>query len=400
MTLLYDDLCALMERLDRVLPRQRESSPAHLQFSPSQNTLVESNQTRVHQLIPPSDTWRISESSIPSIHTKHASRRWYAVKQTRLTGGADRKLATKNDQPIPADKPEGVRVWHASDTAKRLMILARHDMDELFKTKVHPSTVPTDKDGDRGQESVTLLKTPTHTLGASEGMVLLEDSSPYVVRLCQEYAKMTCWIYGLSMAEFYTLTQMSITRHATNTTATLQATGGGYHDSGPVLTIGLGAQRIRHDLFPSLMTSRALTPVRLTVAEGDLVVLDGHARSNYAHGYTLLTDTTPSPPLYTIDFHMDCMRKTVSIGYDPVTRGMLMETPVEGTHVIYHAPTRVQKTGRDFMHANPTFGLVRAMRSRVQTAESVLISSKYIAHDSARREIPGLQERTSPPPSC
>jgi hypothetical protein len=226
MTLLYDDLCALMERLDRVLPRQRESSPAHLQFSPSQNTLVESNQTRVHQLIPPSDTWRISESSIPSIHTKHASRRWYAVKQTRLTGGADRKLATKNDQPIPADKPEGVRVWHASDTAKRLMILARHDMDELFKTKVHPSTVPTDKDGDRGQESITLLKTPTHTLGASEGMVLLEDSSPYVVRLCQEYAKMTCWIYGLSMAEFYTLTQMSITRHATNTTATLQATGG------------------------------------------------------------------------------------------------------------------------------------------------------------------------------
>lgn len=388
MSLLYDDLSALMEGLDRVLPQQHERGGRSAQFRPSLDMLIENKAVSVHRVSTTSTSWRMDESHIPSNHTKHAGRRWYAINRTRVAC-TDRELSTENGRPVEAEIPDGVRVWHASDAAKRLLLLARHDMDCLFSPPPDSQVLPTDGGGD----STTLLITPTHTLGYAEGVSLLKESNPYVVRLCNEYAKMARWLYNLREEEFATLTQMSISRHVAGQAASLQRTGGGYHDSGPILTVGLGIRGVQHDLIPSLMKSPGLTPVRVTIEEGDLMVLDGHARSNYAHGYT-----AKSPPLYTINFYMDCMRRTVCIGYDPVTRGVLMETPVEETHTISNKThTKPGEAGKNC--DSPTLGLVRAMRSRIQTAESILLSSKYIARVDSRRRPPDPQGRTCPPPS-
>lgn len=389
MSLLYDDLSALMESLDRVLPQQHEGEGDSTQFCPSLDILVEDTTVSVQRVSTTSNSWRMDESHVPTKHTNHTGRRWYAINKTRVPC-TDRELSLENGKPAEAGKPDGMRVWHASDAAKRLLLLARHDMDCLFNPSPDPQVLPTDG----GEDSTTLLITPTHTLGFAEGVALLKESNPYVVRLCKEYAQMACWLYNLSQAEFSTLTQMSISRHTAGKAALLQRTGGGYHDSGPILMVGLGIPHIQHDLIPSLMKSDRLTPVRVTIEEGDLMTLDGNARSNYGHGYTATT-----PPLYTINFYMDCMRRTVCIGYDPVTRGVLMETPVDDTHTAStkpHADTRGTETIGD---NNPTFGLVRAMRSRIQTAESILLSSRYIARAHARRGPPDPQERTCPPPS-
>lgn len=393
MSLLYDDLSALMDGLDRVLPQQHKREGHSTQFCPSLDMLVENTRVSVQRVSTTSNSWRMDESHVPTKHTKHSGRRWYAVNKTRVPC-TDRELSLENGKPVEAGKPDGMRVWHASDAVKRLLLLARHDMDCLFSPPPDTQVLPTDG----GEDSTTLLITPTHTLGYAEGVSLLKESNPYVVRLCNEYAKMVCWLYNLSQEEFAMLTQMSISRHVAGKVASLQRTGGGYHDSGPILIVGLGTPRVQHDLVPSLMKSEWLTPVRVTVTEGDMVALDGCSRSNYGHGYTHLTASTTSP-LYTINFFMDCMRRTVCIGYDPITRGVLMETPVEGAHSISATMSARQQGQRGGGYESPTLGIVRAMRSRIQNAESILISSKYIARASARKEPPDLQERTCPPPS-
>lgn len=391
MALLYDDLSALMERLDRVLPQQHDRRLQPAKFCPSLDMIVENTTVSVHRVSVTSNSWRMDESHVPLTHTKHTGRRWYASNKTKVEC-MDRKLYTENGMPANADKPEGIKVWHASDSAKRLFLLARHDMDSLFRSTPETPALPLDSD----EDSITLLITPAHTLGVTEGIALLKDSSPYVVRLCNEYAKMACWLYNLSQGEFSALTQMSISRHTAGKTAIMQRTGGGYHDSGPILIIGLGVQHIQHDFIPSLMKSDRLTPVRITIAEGDMMTLDGYARSNYAHGYTHLPTATKAP-LYTINFYMDCMRKTVCIGYDPITRGVLMETPVDEDHIISTMPNTGAR--KCFVDENPTIGLVRSIRSRLQEAESILLSSKYTARVPAKERPPSLQGRTCHPPS-
>ncbi len=254
-----------------------------------------------------------------------------------------------------------------------MLLHVKHDLHELFQTQCGLAALPQQTHG--GQDgTTTLLVTPTQILGFRDGLIILHDTSPYLAKACREYAKIACWLYGLKMDEFAELTRMCISRHWGNTPVTLQGAGGGFYDSGPILTVGIGHPYILYDYSPSLMP-RCVghPPVRLKVAEGVMTVLDGYARSSYAHGYLPPPHEGAAVPYYTIDYHMDCTRSTQLIGRVKETGGVITHTPVIEEHVVQKQ--RLPVTGSRMHGVCPMLDTIRKMRARLQTeASSNLLS--------------------------
>ena len=402
--MLYEQILELMGIMDRVLPQILASHtpegsglilPA---FSPSQNSVVEAKTEGVWRLNIDPRFWRFDEE-IPPRYTNPSGKRWY-VRCITQHGSAweDQVVDTPQDLVVPL--PPGVRLWHASEEARRLLLLAKHDLTDLFRSDEGNQDLPHDYEMSSCDGTLTLLVTPKCVLGFRDGISLLRENSPYLTRLCLEYARTACWLYGLSMEEMCSLTRMSISRRVGGTPISLHKDGGGFYDSGPMLSVVVGHSHILHDFSPSLMThvrgfDHAVTPVRVRVPEGVLVVIDGYARSSYGHGYT--TEPKMGGHYYTIDFGLDCMRETRLLGYVKETGGMVMYTPVvdqhvvqfnQGSGIIGNPPSSVlQRAKTPLLHGvNPCLDLVRTIRTRLQNTESLLLASHTKSSIQKRKE--------------
>ena len=373
---LYEDLLELHDRIPRVLPYVPPlSTLPHEGFCPASDMLIEANALEVRQLALDPALYRLTDDHIQKLSQgRHTSRRDFAQKVTRHSSAWADQLEER------AVMPDGVRLWHANERARGILVHAKHDLRELFQLHDNdPGALPY-KENDAIK---TLFITPNGVLGFREVMNLIAPQFQYLGRACTEYAKMACWMYGLRMEEFTTLTQMSITRHTLDGTRTLIALlpgGGGFHNSGPLLKVHIGTQWIAHDLSPSLMTpySESPGPVRVTVGEGVLMTLDGYTRANYAHGYAH-KDTVC---FYTLDLSMDCMRSTRLLAQHRDTLGAIMYTPVIAKHVVQSAHESAVAR-HDSLAAAPAvekcsvaWKLIHTMRGRLQDTESFLLASK------------------------
>ena len=403
---LYENLQSLLVIMDRILPSPETlgdpdellgSSGIHTplaQFSPSQNAVVEAKPEGAWRLNIDARNWRMDQD-IPPRYTNTGGKRWYARRITQHGSALEDQVTNTGRLAVPP--PSGVRLWHCSEEARRLLLLAKHDLNALFQSQTEEPTLPHDNDMGTCGGMLSLLVTPMRVLGFRDGVSLIKEHSPYLTRLCLEYAFTICWLYGLSIDEMASLTKMRITRHVEGTPITLHEDGGGFYDSGPLLTAMVGCQHILHDFSPSLMghvrpTEQALTPVRLRVPEGVLLVIDGYARSSYGHGYT--REAHQGGCYYTIDFIMDSMRATKLIGYVKETGGMVMHTPVVHKHVVQTKvlPTEPQEnTHSPLLYGTcPLLDLVRKMHSRFQNVESLLLAS----HRRAIQTSPPLDSET------
>lgn len=366
---LYEQLGQLSLAIERVIPpHERETTHPPVwepprKFCPSTDMMLEAQ---------PEGVWRLN---IDPVHWQWHPPRSQVPQATRFSLRNQARLHTQHasaweDQmrsSPPPPMPSGVRLWHANDAARRLLIHAKHDLRELFQTQT----------GFAHDESLTLLITPTRVLGYQDAITLIQGQSPYLTKICHEYGQMVCWLYGLRMDEFAALTQMCISRHVGSTTIDLQRNGGGYYDSGPMITIGIGHCFISHDFSPTLMDSEkhaetALTPVRVRVGEGIMTVMDAHARISYAHGYSREPDGGGGSPYYTIDFYMDCMRNTRITGYVKWTGDMIMHTPVMSAHTVQTRQIPMSG-GTRVEGVCPLLDLIRTMRRRVQGEESACL---------------------------
>ncbi len=193
-------------------------------------------------------------------------------------------------------------------------------------------------------------------------------------------------LYGLSEPEFETLARLSVRRHDTEGGARgmrLLPSGGGFYDGGPALRVVVGLDSVAHDLTPVVPAdgdySRADDSVRMLVPEGVLVVLDGHVRSRYAHGYA------EDKHFFTLEWSLDCMRRTRTIGTVQALGWLVMHTPVLSRHCVQVAEAKQQ--GEQWPMDCPVHQLIARMRARLQDRESYLLSQPVVGENSPSRSM-------------
>ena len=390
----YEGLRELQDRLARVLPSStaEHSPPTDDNDSKSPGFLVIEAS--------PSCVWRLRSSpEMPAVpaacgYMGHAERRAFVRRATAISGLPARR---KEDQRVPAP-PAGVRLWHPTERAQVLLFHARHDLEELFADDTAMRMmIPCVLDR-RAYRPTTLLETRHGALTHRDGVQLLALKSPYLAKLCQEYARMARGLYGLSAREFESLARLSVRRHGGDgeeRRMRLLPNGGGFYDNGPALHVMVGQASVAHDMAPVVSADVGRghdeESVRMLVPEGVMVVLDGHVRSRYAHGYCLGEDEGGnqggSSAFFTLEWSMDCMRRTRTIGSVRALGWLMMHTPVQHQHCVQVADPEAEWRGELWPMDCPVHQLIARMRARLQERESYLLSQPAEGENSPSRSM-------------
>ena len=168
---------------------------------------------------------------------------------------------------------------------------------------------------------------------------------------------------------------MYLTRHSHSLkTELLDTVDSGRYTGGPFLTVGIGRPHVYHDLVPILPTPHACSmPVRVKIGEGVLLVLDGCAKTRYAHGHPVTDDASH---YYTLNFQMDCMRRTLYTGFEEETHGLVTYTPVVPEHVVATSPDTPSPVAIR-MESCPLWILLLEIHTRLRVAESLLLTQGH-----------------------
>jgi hypothetical protein len=287
---------------------------------------------------------------------------------------------------LPVDAlPPGVSLWHASDHARRLFVLAKHESRALFDAQTDVCTLPGDDEW-RGKGYLTLFATPGPVEYCFRDCVrILRQEAPYLTRLVQEYGREIAWMYGLEWQEFDEMCRLHITWRSGKPTAPMRLLPASScrYENGPVIHVGLGKTVITHDLAPAITDpclGRSELPVRLGVPEGVLMCMDGPSRIRYSHGCPCQRGGV-DPPWLMLTFLLDCTHRSVAIGYERETRAVVMATPTCKDRVVTPSPQP------EFLPCGLTLDLtgllVKKMRLRLRVAESHVLTARYEAGGSS-----------------
>jgi hypothetical protein len=374
----YDELVAILARLDLVLPGQtgKERPKGSTDWS-WRNTVIEAKPVSLERLVLDMDErWRF-RGDIPSVHQTGPSRRWYIREKTELLT----EVAPTPPAGMPVDNlPPGVSLWHASDHARRLFVLAKYESNSLFSAQTDASALPADDDW-RAKGYITLFATP----GPAEYCFrdcarILQKEAPYLTRLVQEYARAIAWMYGMEWHEFEEMCRLHITWRSASAVMPMRLLPASpcRYENGPVVHIGLGRTVITHDLAPTITDpciGCSELPVRLVVPEGAMMCMDGPSRMRYSHGCPSQRGDS-APPWIMLSFFLDCTRQSIAIGYERETRAVVMATPLCKDRVVAPLQTDLLPCG---LALDLTGVLVKNMRLRLRVAESHVLAARHEA---------------------
>jgi hypothetical protein len=370
----YGDMKALLARTDRIFPRSSQVTQRMMLMMGRfaiRNTVIEARTMGVWRLDPGMVPAR---PSIPAVHTKNTSRRWFVRKHT---GMVTHMMESTDDEDGQLGMPQDTRLWFPSDEASKLLLAGKHDADLLFSSQMNQPTLPCNDELEEAGK-FTLFSTPgpiKHGILYRDAVDILAQHGPLLARLCDEYARVICWMYGLTIDEFGEITHMYLTRHSHGLkTELLDTVDNGRYTGGPFVTVGIGRPHVYHDLVPILPASHACSvPVRVKIGEGVLLVLDGCAKTRYAHGHP---ETDDRSHYYTLNFQMDCMRRTLCTGVEEETHGLVTYTPVVPEHVVATSPDTPSPVAIR-MESCPLWVLLLEMHTRLRVAESLLLTQGH-----------------------
>jgi len=378
----YEELVAILARLDSVLPGRtvEDQQKAGTDWS-WRNTVIEAKPVSLERLVlDMEERWRF-RGDIPTKHTRSPSRRLYIRERTELLT----EIAPQPRAGSPVENlPPGVSLWHASDHARRLFVLAKYESNSLFGAQTVACTLPGDDDW-RAKGFITLFYTP----GPAEYCFrdcarILQKEAPYLTRLVQEYARAIAWMYGMEWHDFEEMCRLHITWRSASAMMPMRLLPASpcRYENGPVVHIGLGRTVITHDLAPTITDpckGCSELPVRLVVPEGVMMCMDGPSRMRYSHGCPSQRGDTASPWIM-LSFFLDCTRQSIAIGYERETRAVVMATPVCKDHVVAPLQTDLLPCG---LALDLTGVLVKNMRLRLRVAESHLLAVRHESRDSS-----------------
>lgn len=373
-----EELRSITLRMDKILPPPHEEREDGTSRSKGfQHAVIEAKPSDVIRVHYPVSSWCFS-GDIPPAHQGQKSRRAYVSELTRLPIHIDKTLGITGGGQAPL--PDGVNLWHATDDARRIMLLTRRDLD-LFFSSEHDKRVPYDKE----RELVFALPEGKE-LCFRDAMSLIKEQAPYLHKLCNEYASLAAHIYGLTLKQFGVISRIWVQRlHSQKGTAVgLVESHHARYDGGPVLVIALGLPNVAHDVSPTLMQAdqSKQAPTRIFVPEGVMMILDGDARFCYSHGFP--GGQEGGKCFYSITICMDCIGQTSITGYERETRTLIMSTPIKMEHVITTRPAIQSQTNiQTTLQKDPLWKIVQSMRTRVRSAESYTIMNNYKQREGA-----------------
>ncbi len=384
----YEDLRSVFARLNQVLPgRPRAQDGAGEEGWDWRNTVIEAKPARVERL---NIAGGVFKGGIPSAHQTSPGRRWHVAERTQVCTSAEETTG------LAAALPPGVSLWHASDQARRLMVLAMHDAKAFFDEQTMECTLPA-HDEWRTRGSLALFATPGPAeLCFRDSMRLLQPKAPYLARLAQEYARSIAWMFGMRRAEFEEACRLHITWRAKTgiEPVRLPPASPCRYENGPIVRVGLGRPVVAHDLIPALPElSSQEHAVRVEVGEGVMVCTDGPARMRYSHGHP--SAQGKGGDWFTLTYFLDCTRQSVAVGYDRETRALVMATPVRRDRVVAaHPPENMPSKSSSGLGLDLMGVLVKDMRLRLRVAESHVLASRYEG-TAGKGEPTGLNSSSS-----
>jgi hypothetical protein len=336
--------------------------------------VVEGKPIAVRLLNPKSSAWRFTHE-MPSIHQNGKSRRWFVQDKTRMQTGVEDDVTFENWK-----LPDGISLWHASEDARRLLILAKYDARELLASQKRQSTLPCNDEW-HTLRAMTLFDTPGHAeLCFRESVVLMQAVAPYLARIAKEYAKSLCWIYGMQPREFDEGCRMHVRWCEAGYPMSLPNASSCRFENGPIVHASIGLPVVHHDLAPTLTDlSETENPVRISVPEGMMVCLDGASRIRYSHGHPAIPASKDA--WFSLIFFLDCTKRSMATSYERQTRAVVMKTPVLSERVVTSRPEVHRRVAG--VEADMTSLLIRGIRHRLRAMESHQMASRYLSIGTA-----------------
>ena len=369
----FEELRSITARIDRLLPPPFSERVEENAREGARHPAIEAKPTQVlhlqHKGFP-----RAFRSDIPPLHQNQASRRALVESKTRYqTSLKDPDTTEQRAKTLPP----GVTLWHTTDNARRILLLVRRDLEMLFDSDLEQ---PFPHDEDAG-----VFATPGPQGGElcfRDSMALIAKDYPYLHKICWEYADIAAHIYGIKLSEFGVISRVLVhrTRSRDGTPMRLFETRQAKWDGGPILIISVGIPCTAHDFSPTLAHTPTEQASRVVVPEGIMMVIDGDVRFRYSHG--LPSNQEGASVFFTITISMDTMGPTSIIGYEELTRTLIMASPMRMEHIITTTPPAQSRCD---VHAplqrDTLWRIVQAMRTRARSAESHLIMKKYKNRD-------------------
>lgn len=365
----YQEMRAILKRMEEVLPITADATPKRLTCKNEKEAwypVIEANPDAVSRPIIACKRWRFA-SAIPPPFQEQGGRRDFVQEHTTMLTS----LSDGHSDDKPARMPCGLSFWHPSDATRRLLPLIRRDLDALFAVPCCAWI---------GEQGAFALPGSKH-LCYQDCMDLVRIKSPYLFKACWEYARLVSHMFDVDYKFFVAASRLRIHRHAPENGCPLRLSQSvqSRYDGGPVIIVSLGLPLAVHDFTPTLQPAKPdedETPVRVTVSDGVMMLLDADARARYSHGVP--KEWGGGMALYTLEIHMDCMDNTTILDYEPQTRTMVMYTPLCGGNVITTRPAPASRVQPHVRVRNDTlWRIVQGMRARLQAAESCLIRQKY-----------------------
>ena len=291
----------------------------------------------------------------------------WALRPPESLSGLERRVTRPEDAlEAPAGAlPEGLRLWQPTDRARRLAVQARHDLEALYR-------VETARDiGARLPALNTDLLDGGYALfGASrvlygDALRLLSPIYRSLARLCDEYERMACLLYGVPRAEFRDTTHFSVTRIQPGRGVALASLAARPHMGGPIATATLGPV----DCLFDVLAPPPAPSARLALPEGTLTTLDGHARLHCRFGEP--EGSSDAAPRYRITFLMSSRRARVVDRQGPV-----LVTPIRADCAVV---TRALPACEDCPPSldTPVLCALHDMHARLQVCESRLCMERH-----------------------
>ena len=369
----------------RILPAPDEQAPRIRQGHDWmwRMTLIEAKPLKLEGIQHAVGDWRF-RGEMPPLFQDPVSRRWYVEERTRTYTGTE-SCEEIRESSVRVWLPSDITLWHASDDARRLMVLARHDARALFEEQARsfPKRAPCD---DNWAEHGVMTLFANRGLDEPEQlcfrdcMHFLRPAAPYLTKMAEEYAKSLCWLYGVEARVFEEGCRLQVKwispEHCQP--LSLPPASACWMENGPIVHVGVGPASVCLDFAPSLRadpTEREQDmPIRVAVPEGVMVCVDGACRMRYSQGFPARRGIKEG--WLALTFFMDCTPQSKPVSYERETRSIVMHTPV--------VAERVVSTQRPIQHPPHTVDsltdALHAMRRHIRSAESHTMLQRILGY--------------------
>lgn len=284
--------------------QKREESSASADIMPKRKV-----PNKINELLLSEDIWRFNKD-IPKNLVELPEKIWFVKKTIR------HKIHVKTpvgEKISPDNLPKGFSLWYPPPDAD--IAEAREEIKNLFDREValgKNAKLPFASYPKRGLHYIfgTNVKVkPGYKY--HEAIELLQKESPILANYCQKYYEYVSKIYNLEQDELADNAILVILRYEPKSGIWLHVDNVARYDRGPIMTTSLGPEKVIYDLTPTLLEDGKA--MRVEFDEGDVAIMDGPARMDWAHGLPYGIDKYK----YTIMFKCDHF-KSRQVGYQDI----------------------------------------------------------------------------------